>query len=54
MSNESPLQVIDISNDSQETADALVKAASTTGFVLIDGSGFTQNDVDKAFELVST
>lgn len=48
------LQVVDISKDDLNTAEQLVKAASTLGFVMIEGSGFTQKDVDRIFELVSS
>lgn len=47
------LSIIDISKDDMETAKALVAAASTMGFVMIEGSGFTNDEVDQAFELVS-
>lgn len=45
------IPVVDISTFNQETADALVEAASTMGFVMIEGSGFTKAEVDSAFEL---
>lgn len=52
MTKDSVLQVVDISKDDLETAEQLVKAASTLGFVMVEGSGFSQKEVDRAFELV--
>lgn len=46
------LAIIDISKDDVETAKALVDAASTMGFVMIEGSGFTIDEVDKVFDIV--
>lgn len=46
------IPIVDISNFDQATADALVEAASTTGFVMIEGSGFTKKEVDESFRLV--
>lgn len=48
------IPVVDISEFNQATADALVEAASTMGFVMIEGSGFSKTEVEKAFKLVST
>lgn len=46
------IPIVDISEFNQETADKLVEAASTMGFVMIEGSGFSQKEVDEAFALV--
>ncbi|CAN6657488.1 hypothetical protein TRVA0_030S00210 [Trichomonascus vanleenenianus] len=51
MSSENPVAVVDISKMDQEAADQLVKAASTLGFIFIEGSGFTQKEVDEMFDL---
>ncbi|KAA8904305.1 hypothetical protein TRICI_005531 [Trichomonascus ciferrii] len=48
---ENPVAVVDVSEINQATADRLVEAASTLGFVFIEGSAFTQKDVDEAFDL---
>lgn len=48
---ENPVAVVDISENSREAAEKLVEAASTLGFVFIEGSGFTQKEVDEAFTL---
>ncbi|KAK9446426.1 uncharacterized protein V1518DRAFT_184251 [Limtongia smithiae] len=45
------LSVIDISKPSAATAKALFDAASTLGFVFINGSGLTQADVNRMFGL---
>lgn len=45
------VRVVDISGDTVEAAKQLVDAMSTLGFVFIEGSGFTQQEVDDAFEL---
>lgn len=50
--SENVLQVVDISKDDLATAEQLVKAASTLGFVMVEGSGFSRKDVDRVFELV--
>lgn len=52
MSEQPSLEIVDISKDDMQTAQALVRAASTLGFVFIEGSGFSQKDVDEAFQLV--
>lgn len=46
------IPVVDITDFNQQTADALVEAASTMGFVMIEGAGFSQKEVDEAFALV--
>ena len=48
------IPVIDISNASQETGDAMVDAAARYGFFYVraDGTGFTPGVVDDMFELV--
>lgn len=46
------IPIVDISEFNQETADALLEAASTMGFVMIEGSGFSKQEVDDAFDLV--
>ncbi|ANB12231.1 putative dioxygenase [Sugiyamaella lignohabitans] len=44
--------VVDISQaDSNKAAQELVDACSTLGFVFIEGSEFTQADIDQAFDL---
>lgn len=48
---QSPVAVVDVSDINQETADKLLEAASTLGFVFIEGSNFTQSDVSEAFRL---
>lgn len=49
MSN--PLKVIDISEDSITTARELLDAATSQGFLFLEGHDFTQKEVDKLFEL---
>ena len=49
MSN--PLKVIDISEDSITTARELLDAATSQGFLFLEGHDFTQEEVDKLFEL---
>jgi isopenicillin N synthase-like dioxygenase len=43
--------VVDVTGDTAEAAKQLVDAMSTLGFVFIEGSGFTQKEVDDAFAL---
>lgn len=43
--------LVDISESNPKTAKQLVEAASTLGFVFIDGSEFTADQVDSIFEL---
>ncbi|KAH3661724.1 hypothetical protein OGAPHI_005902 [Ogataea philodendri] len=50
-SDENPLAIIDISDLSQYTADELLHAASSQGFLMIEGHGMTQEQVDKLFGL---
>lgn len=51
MSKSVGIPIVDITEFNQATADALVEAASTMGFVMIEGSGFTKQEVDEAFQL---
>ncbi|KAK9456456.1 hypothetical protein V1511DRAFT_282783 [Dipodascopsis uninucleata] len=45
------LPIIDISNPTEETTAELFNASSTLGFVFIEGSRFTQAEVDEMFTL---
>lgn len=49
MSNE--VAIVDISKTNSKAAEELVQAASTLGFVFIEGSEFTAEDVDEMFAL---
>lgn len=54
-SAESPIPVIDISHEDEETASYLVEAAANYGFVFVKGElGFTPEVVNDAFALVSS
>ncbi|KAG7665993.1 uncharacterized protein J8A68_000423 [[Candida] subhashii] len=46
-----PLKIIDLSNEDQETAEELVQAAATQGFLFIEGHNFTQAEVDQLFQI---
>ncbi|ODQ65247.1 Clavaminate synthase-like protein [Nadsonia fulvescens var. elongata DSM 6958] len=48
---ECPVAVIDISVVNKETAKQLVEAASTQGFMFIEGSGFTAEEADAVFKM---
>lgn len=45
------LAVVDISQNNSDVAKQLVEAASTLGFVFIEGSDFTAADIDSIFDL---
>ncbi|ODV86522.1 hypothetical protein CANARDRAFT_27714 [[Candida] arabinofermentans NRRL YB-2248] len=49
--DDNPLQIIDISDMSNSTADQLLNAASTQGFLMLEGHDFTQAEVDCLFNL---
>lgn len=49
--SENPLKIVDISTVNQSTADELLEAATTQGFLFVEGHGFTQQEVDDLFEL---
>ncbi|KAI5965608.1 uncharacterized protein KGF55_000970 [Candida pseudojiufengensis] len=46
-----PLQIVDITNPIEKSSKELLNALTTQGFVFIEGHNFTQNEVDKIFEL---
>ena len=48
------IPVINISDPTAALGDALIDAASNYGFIYIEskGSGFTEEDVNRAFEMV--
>ncbi|ODV98041.1 hypothetical protein PACTADRAFT_47863 [Pachysolen tannophilus NRRL Y-2460] len=48
---ENPLEVVDISTIDIETADKLIHAASTQGFLMIEGHNFKQAEIDNLFEI---
>ncbi|ODV84947.1 hypothetical protein CANARDRAFT_28682 [[Candida] arabinofermentans NRRL YB-2248] len=49
-----PLETIDISRLDQLTADKLLNAAKSQGFMMVEGHGFTQAEVDELFQLSKT
>ncbi|KAK6205126.1 uncharacterized protein RJT21DRAFT_117597 [Scheffersomyces amazonensis] len=48
---ENPLKIVDISTVNQSTADELLDAATTQGFLFVEGHGFSQEEVDTVFQL---
>ncbi|ODV90050.1 hypothetical protein CANCADRAFT_99951 [Tortispora caseinolytica NRRL Y-17796] len=46
----SPVTIVNISEINQDTAEKLLKAAHTQGFIYLSGTGLTQLDVNKAFD----
>lgn len=46
-----PLEIVDISEINQDTADKLLHAASTQGFLMLEGHGFSQEEVDQLYNL---
>lgn len=46
-----PLKIVDISRVDEKTARELLDAATTQGFLFIEGHGFSQDEVDKLFSL---
>lgn len=46
-----PLQIVDISEVNAATVEALLKAATTQGFLLIEGHGFSEEEVSALFKL---
>ncbi|CAK7901079.1 hypothetical protein CAAN1_06S02366 [[Candida] anglica] len=51
MSTANPLQIVDISEVNKATADELLNAATTQGFLFVEGHDFTQEEVDLLFLL---
>lgn len=51
MSSSNPLKVIDISKDSEKVAREILDAATTQGFLFLEGHDFTQEEVDQLFAL---
>jgi isopenicillin N synthase-like dioxygenase len=45
-----PLQIVDVSKIDNPTGELLLNAASTQGFLFIEGHGFTQHEVDLLFD----
>lgn len=45
-----PLEIVDISEINQKTADKLLHAASTQGFLMLEGHGFSENEVENLFK----
>lgn len=50
-SKSNPLQIVDISKADQATAKELLKAATTQGFLFIEGHGFSADEVSDVFDL---
>lgn len=48
---ENPLQVVDISEINQRTADELLNAATSQGFLFVEGHEFTEEEVDLLFKV---
>ncbi|KAI5960626.1 uncharacterized protein KGF55_004519 [Candida pseudojiufengensis] len=51
MSESNPLKTIDISQPINITSKELLASLTTQGFVFIEGHDFTQNEVDKLFDI---
>ncbi|RCK59640.1 hypothetical protein Cantr_07348 [Candida viswanathii] len=49
MTSSNPLKVIDISEDSCQVARSIIDAATTQGFLFVEGHDFTQQEVDQLF-----
>ncbi|VEU20698.1 DEKNAAC101609 [Brettanomyces naardenensis] len=49
MSN--PLEIVDISQINDETAKKILHAASNQGFLMLEGHGFSQEEVDQVYKL---
>lgn len=48
---ENPLQIIDVSEISKTNAYKMLKAAHTQGFLLLEGHGFSQDQVDAIYRI---
>lgn len=48
---ENPLEVVDISKVDRDTAEKLLDAASRQGFLMIEGHGFTNDEVEQLFQM---
>lgn len=46
-----PLQIVDITNVNEKTAEELVNAATSQGFLFVEGHGFSEEEVSQLFEL---
>lgn len=51
VSQENPLQIIDISEINQKSGDAMLNAAASQGFLFIEGHSFSKEEVDALFTL---
>lgn len=49
--NSNPLQIVDVTKIDQQTAKELLDAATTQGFLFIEGHDFSQEEVDNLFVL---
>lgn len=49
--NSNPLKIVDITSVDQQTAQVLLDAATSQGFLFIEGHGFSQEEVDMLFEI---
>lgn len=48
--NQSQLEIIDLEDESAENATKIVHASSTQGFLMFEGHGFTQAEIDMLFQ----
>ncbi|KAK6465663.1 hypothetical protein DFJ63DRAFT_27704 [Scheffersomyces coipomensis] len=51
MTTENPLKIVDISEINQSTAEELYDAATSQGFLFVEGHGFSQDEIDTVFKL---
>lgn len=45
-----PLEIIDLTDDSLDNAQKIVNAAATQGFLMFEGHGFSQKEIDLLFQ----
>lgn len=48
--DQTKLEIIDLQDDSKENAKKIVHASSTQGFLMFEGHGFTQKEIDLLFQ----
>ena len=46
-----PLKIVDVTSVDHETAEEMLEAATSQGFLFIEGHDFTQEEVDMLFEV---
>lgn len=51
MNYDNPLEIVDVSEINEDAAKKILHAAHTQGFLMLEGHGFTQEEVDQVYKL---